>query len=276
MDFDAPKTSPQAAPATAEVIEAQQFLASLQARRPIVTWALLVTIFAVFGLEEMWGGSTWTLVQMGAGVPLLIRDGEWWRLLAPTLLHGGTLHVLLNGAVLYMLGSFIERLFGSARFFVLYMLSGLLGSVASALLSGLDTNTVSVGASGSLFGLLGASAVLGLWPRGRIPRLFVRDLRKNALINLGINILVSLWPNVDHWAHLGGALAGTVLVGTGLLQPTRMVYSQPKQGPQREGMVRGLALLCGVALYGSLGVAIFTGKPWEARAGYGLLGEDMR
>lgn len=252
------------APAPEEVHEAQVFLAVLQGRRPVVTWALLAAILAVFGLENLWGGgSTATLVRMGAQVPQRIRDGEWWRLLAPTFLHSGFPHIVMNGLVLWMLGPFIERLLGSARFLVLYVLCGLLGSVFGMLFSGFSKFGLSVGASGALFGLLGASAVLGLWPRGQIPALIVRDLKKTALINLALNVFASVRPNVDYLAHLGGLVAGVVLVGIGLLQPT--VWAALGERPRsavRELLMRILAALCLVALVGSLGTALVRGQPW--------------
>jgi rhomboid protease GluP len=246
--------------ASHDLIEAQIFVGRLQSRRPLAVFVLLASIVVVFGLEQLWGaGSTATLVRMGAEVPSLIRQGEWWRLLAPTFLHSGLLHICMNGFGLWMLGSFVERLFGTSRFVVLYTVSGLCGT----LLSGLSKVGLSVGASGALFGLLTAAAVLGLRPRGQIPTLIARDLRKNALLNMGIMVLISLSPHVDYLAHLGGALAGIVLVGSGLLRPTISLSMDDAERP--EPTAWPWRLLCGVfvlGLYGSLAVALHHGKPW--------------
>lgn len=252
-------------PASRELIEAQIFVARLQQRRPIAVIALLVSIVAVFGLEQLWGNaSTATLVRMGAEVPALIRQGEWWRLLAPTFLHSGLLHIAMNGFGLWMLGSFVERLFGSARFVILYTLAGLGGT----LMSGLSKVGLSVGASGALFGLLAAAAVLGLRPRGQIPSLIARDLRKNALINMGIMVVISLSPHVDYLAHLGGALAGFVLVGSGLVRPTisRSMHFDPMEAepPLRAAWLWRLAAgICLLALYGAFAAALWQGRPWQ-------------
>lgn len=248
--------------ASAELIDAQIFVGRLQQRRPVMVILLLVSLVAVFGLEQLWGnGSTATLTRMGAEVPSLIRKGEWWRLLAPTFLHSGLLHIAMNGFGLWMLGSFVERLFGSARFIVLYTIAGLGGTFLSTF-SKVD---LSVGASAALFGLLTAAAVLGLRPRGQIPGLIARDLRKNALINLGIMAVISLSPRIDHLAHLGGALAGVILVGSGLLRPT--ISRSPELDLRDEPaplpwLWRGLAGVCLFALYGALLVALWQGKPW--------------
>ncbi len=266
MDLDIKGASGSVrAAAVQEALGAQIFLALLRLRRPLVTWVLLACIIAVYGLEEFFGGgSVATLVRMGAEVPANVRRGEWWRLLSATFLHSGLPHLLMNGAVLWMLGPFIERLFGSARFLILYVLCGLCGSLLGTFFSKF---TLSVGASGALFGLLGASAVLGLWPRGRIPLLLVSELRRTALINLGLNILISLRPNVDYLAHLGGVLAGIALVGLGGLQPAVLPSGQPQPLlPLRRWLLIGMAAFCALALGGSLLTAFWMGKPWELSA----------
>jgi rhomboid protease GluP len=270
MDCDAPVARP--APAKVayadereELVQAQRFLVGLQQRKPVVTWVLLAAILGVFGLEQLWGGgSTATLVRMGAEVPARIRAGEWWRLLAPTFLHGGFPHLLMNGVVLWMVGGFVERLLGASRFVILYVLAGCSGSVVGTLFSEWSQFTLSVGASGALFGLLGASAVLSLWPRGRIPALIVRDLKKTALFNFGLNVVASLRPNVDYLAHLGGALAGLAVVGSGLLRPPLPALRGGNPSPPSfDGFFRGAAVLCGLALALSLGTALWHGQPWR-------------
>ena len=96
--------------------------AGLMARRPVrLTYAFIGLYIVLFGLSELWGGSdsTLTLVAMGAESPLMIRLGEWWRLLSATALHGGLMHILLNSYVLYSFGPFLEKLLGWQRFVVL-------------------------------------------------------------------------------------------------------------------------------------------------------------
>ena len=106
-----------------------------------------------------------------------------------------------------MLVLVLEKLLGWPRFVVLYVVAGL----ASTVLETIFGDSVNVGASESLFGLLGAAAVLGFRDLG-LPTELVTQLRKGALINLGLNVVASLRPNVDWLAHLGGFLAGGTMV----------------------------------------------------------------
>lgn len=239
------------------------FFARLNARQPMVTWVLLGSIALVFLLENLWGGPTQTatLVRMGAEVPTRIRQGEWWRLLAPTFLHSGWPHFLMNSFVLFSLGPFLERLLGSSRFLVLYVASGLLGSLFGTIFAKLSGHSLSVGASGALFGLLGATAVLGFFPRGQIPPSLVAALKKNAIINLVLNIAITLRPNIDFLAHLGGAVAGFVILGLGLLSPT--VWPRRDGRPHSTWGARVAAALMGGLLATSLALAWINGQPWQ-------------
>lgn len=242
-----------------EPIDELDVFSALMARRPVrVTYALIGLYIVLFGLCELWGGSERiaTLVAMGAEVPVLIKQGEWWRLLAATALHGGLIHILLNSYVLYSFGPFLEKLLGWQRFLVLYILSGLAGTLLGTAVGELVGIQVSIGASGSLFGLLGAAAVLAFRDLG-LPQELVASLRKAALVNLGLNVMASLRPNVDWVAHLGGGLMGAAL----LLLVIRPKLSDDARTPLERSFTV-LASLCVVALLLSLIVAMLHGKPW--------------
>ncbi|RPI58550.1 MAG: rhomboid family intramembrane serine protease, partial [Chloroflexi bacterium] len=105
---------------------------ALPFHRPLVTWILLAAIIAVFGLETLAGGSTETevLVRLGAKVTPLIVAGEYWRLFTAMFLHIGVVHLLFNGYALFAIGTELERILGSVRFTLIYVLAGLLGSLA--------------------------------------------------------------------------------------------------------------------------------------------------
>lgn len=249
----------------AEPAQVSAFYESLQRRRPIVTWGLLSLLVLTFLLEQYWGGSRWnaTLIRMGAEVPARIQKGEWWRLLAPMCLHSGWPHFLMNSFVLFSLGPFLERLFGSSRFLVLYVASGLLGCVFGTLFASVSGLTLSVGASGALFGLLAATAVLGFRPRGQLPPALVASLKKNAIINLALNTVLALLLNIDYLAHLGGTLAGLLLVGFGTIAPTLWPRSDGR--PHASLLPAILASLFGGLLVTALWVAMVHGKPWLLR-----------
>ena len=261
-----PKASPASAPSPDdEQAQAIAFYLRLRRRRPFVTWGLLALLSVVFVLEQSWGGSgsNATLIRMGAEVPARIVAGEWWRLLAPTFLHSGWPHFLMNSFVLFSLGPFLERLFGSARFLVLYVLSGLLGCLFGTLFASVSGHSVSVGASGALFGLLSATAVLGFRPRGQLPAALVAELRKNAVINFGLNVVISLRPGIDYLAHLGGAMAGLLIVGLGIISPT--LWPRPDGRPHARLLPAIGATIAGLGMLASLAVALAQGKPWLLR-----------
>jgi rhomboid protease GluP len=199
----------------AQVQEVQQFHQTIGARTPIATYALAAIIGVCFGLELLWGGSESmpTLVRMGALVRERALD-EPWRLLSCTFLHAGFMHVLFNVYVLVALGTTLERILGRERFLVLYVASAIGGSLASTLV--LDDG-VSVGASGAIWGLLAAEAMLAHRPGGLLPAILLPGLKRAALINLAINVVNSFRPDVDWAAHFGGGIVGGLLVLTGVL-----------------------------------------------------------
>jgi rhomboid protease GluP len=163
----------------------------------------------VWLLMTLSGGSTDTqvLIRFGAKVPWLIATGEYWRLFAAIFIHIGFMHLLFNGYALYSLGPQIEGLFGHARFLVIYFFSGLAGSVASYSLS----ESLSAGASGAIFGLIGAWAIFLAGHREQFGRRGQQALTQVAMVilfNLGLTFTV---PGIDVWGHLGGLIGGLIL-----------------------------------------------------------------
>ncbi|MDA0713199.1 MAG: rhomboid family intramembrane serine protease, partial [bacterium] len=152
------------------LLEVVSFKERIQKSNNYVTIALLILIAFFFLLEEIWGGSAYspTLVRMGANSKDLVHQGEYWRLLTSVFLHGGYLHVFFNGYALVVLGMFVNRIFGNWQFLNLFILSGLIGSVVSL---GIGQATLSVGASGALWGLFGASAALSVLPSRLLPEI---------------------------------------------------------------------------------------------------------
>jgi rhomboid protease GluP len=184
-------------------------------RRPPTpaTWLLLAAIGAVFVVETLLGGSTSkrVLVILGANVPeLVLQHGQWWRLLTSMFLHIGLLHLLLNGWVLYQLGSLFEVWFGAGRLLTVYFASGLVGSLVSVLTMP-DQVALSAGASGAVFGLLGALiAFLGRRRQHLLPaaRSLLWQLAGWAAFNVVFGFTVS---GIDNAAHLGGCAVGLLL-----------------------------------------------------------------
>jgi rhomboid protease GluP len=178
-------------------------------RRAPLTRLLLVAIAAGFLAETLLGGSQEprVLVLLGANVPELVLRGELWRLAASLFLHIGIVHLLVNGWALFQLGTLFELLLGSVRLAVVYFGSGIAGSVASVLFLG-DPFGISAGASGAIFGLLGALIAFLLRRRERL-----LPPAKSLLLQLGgwaaFNVFLGFsLPSIDNAAHLGGCAVG--------------------------------------------------------------------
>jgi len=177
--------------------------------KPVVTYALIIINLAFFVLQ-LSAGITVAAEQLGMWPIGIALGEEWWRLLTAAFLHGSFLHIAFNMYVLWVLGPTLERILGHMRFVVLYVLAAFGGAVASYVFS--DVRTVSVGASGAIFGLMGALIIAGQRLR--------YDIRQ-VLILLAINIVIGfLAPNIDWRAHLGGLITGA-LVAAIMVLPKR-------------------------------------------------------
>jgi membrane associated rhomboid family serine protease len=239
----------------AHAADVHAFVQSTREGTPVATFVLIGLVAVMFGLEWLWGGTEFipTLLRMGA-LDDTVFDGEPWRLLSAAWLHAGPLHVLVNAYVLYSLGGFLERLIGAPRLVVLYAAAALGGGLASAALS---SAVLSVGASGAIWGLLGASVALAWRPSGLIPDAVLPAVRRNAMVNVVLNLAVSFLPNIDMMAHLGGGIVGAGLVLAGVL--TRGVSTRPRAHAQ----AWLVAAVVSGALLGLASVAAITsGQPW--------------
>jgi len=143
------------------------------------------------------------LVLLGAKVNNLILNGEYFRLVTCMFLHGGIIHLVLNMYALYAIGPLIENIYGRKKYIVIYFISGILSSILSFVFS----PSVSIGASGAIFGILGASLVFGIKMKNRIGKEFML----NIITVIGINLFVGFsMPNVDNFGHLGGLIGGII------------------------------------------------------------------
>jgi rhomboid protease GluP len=158
--------------------------------------------------EWLLGGDLSALVNLGANSGRLVADGEIWRLVASMFLHSGILHLGLNLLSLFFLGRNVEAFYGPWPFVLLFLGSGIGGSIASALLS----NAISVGASGAVFGLAGVSIVFAFRYRRQLPPRVTKIMGTFLLPLVGANIALGLiFPFIDSKAHLGGLLSGAAL-----------------------------------------------------------------
>ncbi|HUU01369.1 MAG TPA: rhomboid family intramembrane serine protease [Myxococcota bacterium] len=251
-------------PSDAERARLLIFAERIKNTKPIATICLLAACGIMFALQLAWSGIDYTpgVVRLGANVPQLVKDGQLYRLVSCMFLHGGIEHLLMNMFVLYYLGGFTERLLGRRRFLVLYAVSGLCGSMASAFISG---GHISLGASGAMWGMLGGLAALAFRPGGLVPAAFLPRLKRAALINLAINVPVSFLPRVDMFAHFGGGLAGALLIGSGLLTQGLDLAEEHTLPAARAGigwLTPASVLAAGMLLVGPIW-AVCAGSPWQ-------------
>ena len=174
-------------------------------------WALILLNVAMFGVELMFGGATntQTLHNLGALEPdAVIMRHEYWRLLTALFLHYGALHIAFNLYALYLLGPELERMIGSFKFTISYLVAGLGSSAGVVLLRALNLTNADllVGASGCVMGVIGVSA--GLLLRHRQTPLAGRRLR-NILVIVALQTAFDLsTPQVSLAAHLSGFITG--------------------------------------------------------------------
>jgi membrane associated rhomboid family serine protease len=233
---------------------------AIRSRRMPGTIGLLAAVLILFGLEVLWGGSTSpeVLYRMGAAYQRALLAGEWWRLISPAFLHNGLLHIAVNAWSLWAIGVMLERLFGTARFLVLYTV----GVIAAAAASSFFSAGLSVGASGAIFALMGGLFAVTWRPHGLLPPTMVRRLRRGMWPTLLMNVGISLVPSVDWRAHLGGMVAGVALVGSGLL-----VRGLPPTDGRATAVPRSIgwmiaACLCVGLLAAGVVAALVHGQPW--------------
>jgi rhomboid protease GluP len=214
-----------------------------------VTSVLLALNVAIFGLMLAWGIAPMqpaidSLIQWGANYGPKTTQGEWWRLFTCMFLHIGVLHLLFNMIALWNIGGFMERLLGSTGFLVLYLMAGLLGSVASV---AWNPFVVSAGASGAIFGLYGGLLAFLVRHRALQQHAFLAALRTNTLAFLGYNLVYGfVQQGIDMAAHLGG-LAGGFVCGCVLTPSPPFGARSRHQGRSVLVGVMGLALIIGLS-----------------------------
>jgi membrane associated rhomboid family serine protease len=220
-------------------VRAQRRVTTLRSEQPIVTWALvtlnvvvyLITVAQGSGINDPGG----TLFNNWALFGPLVAHGDWWRLITAAFLHANILHIGLNMLALVWLGAPVERFLGHFQYLALYVVSGLAGS-AGALIA--TPTGVTVGASGAIFGILGALLIIEYQATGAIAG--------QAFTLIAINLLFSFtMSGISVGGHIGG-LVGGILASLAMAQfgRSRLSYGRP-------GLV-GVVALVAVAAFSVL------------------------
>ncbi len=172
-----------------------------------VSFTIVAITAAIFVIGTLSPDADRWLFQTFAQANFLVEAGEWWRIFTAALLHGGMMHVLFNMYALYLFGPRLEQQVGSPAFAALYVATAGTGGMVSYLFG--DTGQVSIGASGAIFGLLGAWMFVAWKMRGTPGG---RSMFNQLGILLAINLALPLFVGGIDWrAHLGG-LAGGILI----------------------------------------------------------------
>lgn len=147
-----------------------------------------------------------SLYDWGGNFGPAVAGGQWWRLITYMFLHGGGFHLLGNTFALLYIGMFLEPLLGKFRFASAYLLTGVCAGLLSILL---HDNTVSVGASGAIFGMYGV--FLSVLTTSHIQRTMRRTMLRSILFFVVFNLMMGLQGNTDNAAHIGGLISGFII-----------------------------------------------------------------
>jgi rhomboid protease GluP len=184
---------------------------------PHVAYAMIIANLALFVVSIFVGWSRFgilngyesveVLVLLGAKVNQLIAIGEWWRLFTAMFLHVGILHLVFNVYAIFAIGPLVESYYGHLRFALIYLIGGLIGSLASYAFS----PSISAGASGAVFAIAAAAAVYFFRYRENFGAQG-RAILQNMLFVLGANLLFGLVAQgIDNWGHFGGMVGGLAM-----------------------------------------------------------------
>jgi membrane associated rhomboid family serine protease len=196
----------------------------------ILTANVLVFVVMCVATRRITGFTPPEILNWGANLGPLTVNGQWWRLLTATFVHLSLAHLLLNMWALWNIGRLCERIFGRLTFSFLYFASGLVASLSSIVW---NPDLSSAGASGAIFGILGAFIAFYLNPLNRVPAMIARRHWVSTCAFAAFNLINgALHPGIDNAAHVGGLLAGFAL-GWILARPLEIEGRRPLSTKQR-------------------------------------------
>ncbi len=173
-------------------------------KKPVVTYILIVLNLMVFLYGVLHGNDE--LINMFGNNYELVQNGEFYRLFTCMFVHADILHILFNMIALYSIGPVVERYYGKSKFLLIYLVSGLLGSIFSGVF--MTADSISIGASGAIFGLLGSISYFTYYYRATLQGILRGSIMPVIIINLVIGFLSS---SIDLSAHIGGLIGGILI-----------------------------------------------------------------
>ena len=164
----------------------------------------ITAYLSVISNGSILNSDTNVLVLLGAKVNDLINQGQYYRLVTCMFLHGGIVHVAVNMYSLYAIGPMVESVYGKIKYLAIYFISGICASLFSYVFS----TSISIGASGAIFGLLGAVLIFAITSKGKTGSAFIKSILSVIFINIFIGATM---PGIDNFAHLGGLFGGMLV-----------------------------------------------------------------
>ena len=179
-------------------------------KKIVVTYALMAICTLIYILQIFFP----SLTALGAVNGTLVRNGQVYRLITSMFMHGSIWHLLCNMYSLYVIGCATENYFGKKKFLLIYLVSGIIGSMFSCIFN----TGWSLGASGAIFGLMGALCYFGYYYRLYMGKALYNEIIPVIVLNLALSIIVS---NIDFYAHIGGLIGGVfITMGLGVKNKT--------------------------------------------------------
>ena len=184
--------------------DAKKINAIFKNKFPMITYWLIAVNVIIYVIPILFGQYNDLINNYSVWGPA-IREGQYYRLLTGIFLHGGILHLLFNCYALYVIGSQVENFLGRIKFAIIYLVAGISGALFSVIFGG---NFASIGASGAIFGLMGALVYFGYHYR-----VYLGTVIKSQIIPLIVlNLLLGFcMPGIDNFAHIGGLIGGTLM-----------------------------------------------------------------
>ena len=180
-----------------------------QTKRPVITYTIMTICILVFGMMYILGNGSSdsaTLLMFGANFKYLTCNmHQYYRLLTCIFIHIGIIHLACNMYSLYAIGPAVENFFGKGKYLAIYLVSGIAGSILSL---AFNETSLSAGASGAIFGLLGALLYFGYHYRVYLSNSLTKQIIPVIVVNLVISLMVK---NIDLAAHIGGLVAGIIM-----------------------------------------------------------------
>ena len=182
-----------------------EHIKTFERKKPIVTYLIMAICIVMFIAMYVFGNGSYdnvTLLNFGANLDVLTKNGEFYRLLTCAFLHIGIFHLFFNMYALFIIGPQVESFYGKARYLFIYLVSAITGSMMSI---AFNHNVISAGASGAIFGLLGCLLYFGYHYRIYLGNVIRSQIVPIIVLNLVLGLMLT---GIDNFAHIGGLVGG--------------------------------------------------------------------